>query len=135
MKEKIEILWNDLRPINKETWPYHNEEKDPDEYRFDDCGAILKKSEYGKETDFGYTIDHMFPISKGGDDNIENLRLLHWKNNKLKGDDFPTFSYDTARTLENNAFRNESMLRARPTFAYDLLAKLRSLYPQVSCYC
>ncbi len=135
MQQKIEILWDQLRPINKETWPYHTEEKNPDEYRLDDNGAIIKKSEHCEETEFGYTIDHMFPISKGGDDNIENLRLLHWRNNKLKADDFPTFSYDTARTLENDAFRNESKHRMRPTFSNEVLSKLRSLYPNASRYC
>lgn len=32
------------------------------------------------------TIDHILPKSKGGTDSIENLALVHWKCNNLKGD-------------------------------------------------
>jgi len=37
---------------------------------------------------FGATLDHVYPLSKGGDDSLENLKLAHWicnvkKSNKL----------------------------------------------------
>lgn len=36
------------------------------------------------------TIDHYLPLSKGGVDEIENLRLAHWECNHLKNDMTPT---------------------------------------------
>lgn len=129
MQQKIEKLWNDLRPINNESWPDHNYNLEPNEYRFDDLGAIIKMSEYGKETEFGWSVDHMLPLSRGGNDNIENLQLLHWSNNKLKGNDFPTYSWDTSRTLEKGVLANYSTLRIRATFSNQVLEKLREVYP------
>lgn len=43
---------------------------------------------------FGWEIDHVYPQVKGGDDNIANLRPMHWENNRSKSDDFP--NYDSA---------------------------------------
>ena len=29
------------------------------------------------------------PLSKGGNRDFDNLQLLHWRNNKYKGEDYP----------------------------------------------
>ena len=53
-------------------------------WRKDDCGAWIKRSEYGnRNSDYGWEIDH---ISAGGSDTLSNLRPLHWKNNLDKSD-------------------------------------------------
>ena len=60
--------------------------------RVDICGALIKEDDYGEMTsDYGWHIDHIKPVSKGGDDNLDNLQALHWENNLRKGEDYPCF--------------------------------------------
>lgn len=55
--------------------------------RIDQCGDIMLWSEYGKrESDHGWEIDHINPVSNGGGDALSNLQPLNWKNNASKGD-------------------------------------------------
>ena len=44
-----------------------------------------------KDSEFGWEIDHVFPVIMGGDDFEQNLRAMHWKNNESKGDDYPEY--------------------------------------------
>jgi 5-methylcytosine-specific restriction endonuclease McrA len=37
---------------------------------------------------FGATIDHVMPVSKGGADTLENMKLAHWICNIKKGAKF-----------------------------------------------
>jgi 5-methylcytosine-specific restriction endonuclease McrA len=62
------------------------EENDTDEWRKDQCGALMKYSEYGKRnTLYGWEIDHITSKDHGGEDIPSNLRPLHWQNNTAKG--------------------------------------------------
>ncbi|GAB2806106.1 HNH endonuclease [Ferruginibacter profundus] len=131
MKNKIETLWDKLRPIVKSDLTNTEISLDEAHYRLDDLGAIIKKSEFGLKTEFGWNIDHIFPISKGGDNNIENLEALHWKNNEAKGDSFPTFDYTTSAKKPITKAENESKPRVRLTFSTDTLGSLSKLYPQI----
>jgi hypothetical protein len=63
-------------------------------YRLDSCGAIIYWSSYGKDTNMGWEVDHIFPESKGGKDDHVNLRAMQHQNNSTKGDNYP--SYDCA---------------------------------------
>ena len=55
--------------------------------RKDKYGAVIHFKEYGNRgSEFGWEIDHIVPIVKGGGDELSNLQPLHWKNNASKGD-------------------------------------------------
>ena len=45
-------------------------------------------------------MDHILPVSAGGDDNPVNLRPMHWKNLQSKGDNYP--DYEFVVTAEGN---------------------------------
>lgn len=78
----------------------------PDLFRKDPCGAIIARTQYGSRTAaFGWEVDHVYPVSKGGDDNIANLRPMHWRNNASKGDDYPVYyrevTLDGSKNIES----------------------------------
>jgi HNH endonuclease len=58
-------------------------------FRKDSCGASIQRSKYGKTQRFGWEIDHIKPVSKGGTDELANLQPLLWENNRAKGDEWP----------------------------------------------
>ena len=55
--------------------------------RTDKCGKVMKWSEHGnRDSNYGWEIDHINPVSNGGGDGIGNLQPLQWENNADKGD-------------------------------------------------
>lgn len=69
--------------------------------RKDPCGAWIVRDKFGmSDNSYGWEIDHIFPISLGGDDNILNLRAMNCANNRSKGDSYP--SYIAAVTSEGS---------------------------------
>ena len=54
---------------------------------YDICSAEIDRAAYGDiESNFGWEVDHIVPISRGGSDHIGNLQPLYWENNREKGD-------------------------------------------------
>ena len=75
-KKKIDQIWDKAKNVRG---------KNPDVWRRDDKSQVIRKGSYGTQGEFGWEIDHKNPVSKGGTDNIRNLRPLHWEENRKKG--------------------------------------------------
>lgn len=82
---------------------------DKDLYRRDAAGAWIAFNSYGnRDSVLGWEIDHVWPQSKGGDDKIENLRPMNWRNNESKGDDYPVYNTAVVAVEDKNIFKIES---------------------------
>ncbi len=61
--------------------------KTSNEMKADKCGHVISFAQYGnRNSNFGWEIDHINPVSNGGGDEIDNLQPLHWRNNVNKSD-------------------------------------------------
>ena len=61
---------------------------DASNYRKDRFGFWIAFNEYGKTSTYGWEIDHVWPLSKGGLAVLSNEVATHWKNNRAKSDNF-----------------------------------------------
>ena|SRR2546421_3614887 len=60
---------------------------DPVFWRKDQYGAWIFRGHYGiKDSEYGWIIDHIKPLSKGGTDDISNLHPMQWDNTTRKAD-------------------------------------------------
>lgn len=69
-----------------------DQNNDPNIWRKDLAGAWIRKDMYGTDSKYGWEIDHIMPVSRGGQNNMSNLQPLHWENNRRKSDSYPTFT-------------------------------------------
>lgn len=61
---------------------------DPDFFRQDKFGSWIRYVDFDNQnSESGWEINHIIPLSKGGGDEIDNLQPLHWKENFRIGDD------------------------------------------------
>ncbi len=57
------------------------ERNSPATWREDSYGYFMKREFYGKKNSrYGWEIDHIKPLTAGGDDNLENLQPVQWQN-------------------------------------------------------
>jgi hypothetical protein len=113
--DKIKAVWQNAKTV---------ENYDASKYRQDVCGAWMAWDSYGKETSFGWEVDHALPVAKDGTDHSDNLRAMNWQNNRSKADDFP--DYKTAVTADGE--KNVSSVK-QLTINDATLKRLKELYP------
>lgn len=77
MKTTFDKVWEKGEPVRG---------KNPDDWRKDSAGKIIRRSSYGTRGDYGWEIDHKVPRSQGGSNDIRNLQPLHWEKNRAKAD-------------------------------------------------
>jgi 5-methylcytosine-specific restriction endonuclease McrA len=59
----------------------------PEIWRLDKYAALMKWADFGdRKSKYGWEIDHILPVLHNGNDSIENLQPLNWKNNANKAD-------------------------------------------------
>jgi len=76
-------VWNKGKPINGYSL---------NEWRYDICGKPIKFTDYGRTaSQYGWEIDHIFPVAKGGIDRLDNLQPLQWESNRNKSDTYPWY--------------------------------------------
>jgi hypothetical protein len=66
---------------------------DATQWRRDRFGHVIRFADYGNEqSQYGWHIDHIKPVSMMGFDGLYNLEPLYWKTNIEKSDIYPFHS-------------------------------------------
>lgn len=96
----------------------------PELYRQDVCEAWMMRTEYDNmNSALGWQIDRVLPLSKGGGDDLVNLRPMQHQNKASKSDDYPI--YKGVITSEESKVITE---QNEYTVRQDLQDKLTELY-------
>lgn len=99
--EIVQKVWEKAIPVTGE---------DPARVRKDICGALIHRGEFSrsaKELSFGWEIDHIKPLSKGGTDDFHNLQPLHWENNRCKSEEHPSWKCRVSGAEKLNGYLRE----------------------------
>lgn len=58
---------------------------DPRVWRRDAYGNNIRFQDYGnRQSEYGWEIDHVIPVSQSGTDDLQNLRPLQWEANAAR---------------------------------------------------
>ncbi len=79
-----------MASIKDQIWSKGSKMRDrnPEIWRRDSKGNVIRKNSYGSTGAFGWEIDHEKPKSQGGSADISNLQPLHWEANRKKSDKY-----------------------------------------------
>lgn len=99
--------------------------RNPDDWRKDICGALIKYDQYRTDDEFSWDIDHIIPRAMFEDDGKpdipENRIAMHKGNNDSKKDDFPVFTASIVGTEKFQNVRSERRLYLPPNILKELL--------------
>ncbi|RDL25101.1 HNH endonuclease signature motif containing protein [Serratia fonticola] len=77
-EQDIQDVWEKAEIVSK---------YDKEKHRKDQCGAWMEREKYGDRNSlYGWEIDHIKTVSKGGTNALSNLRPLQWENNVGRSD-------------------------------------------------
>jgi 5-methylcytosine-specific restriction endonuclease McrA len=79
-QERVQEVWETAQTIRG---------KDPDQYRRDAAGNVIRRASYGKDSEMGWEVDHKKPVNRDGSDNLRNLQPLQTDENREKSDKYP----------------------------------------------
>jgi len=92
LDNKRPLNWQSSKLLTKhseilEVWEKGHTVKgyDPKILRLDDLGNIILFDDMGSEYRYGWTVDHIKPLSEGGSDTLDNKRPLRWNAKKEEG--------------------------------------------------
>lgn len=74
-----------LAPLPEETIVWNQHFSPLYDWAVDCDGRKIKKSDYGKLTEYGWEIDHVAPSALGGLNALHNKRPRHWQGNRSAG--------------------------------------------------
>jgi 5-methylcytosine-specific restriction endonuclease McrA len=57
----------------------------------DFAGRLVHKNKYGVRAEYGWTVDHILPLSMNGPDKWENVQITHFRTNEEKLTKIPLF--------------------------------------------
>ena len=72
-KELIQQVWEKGETVRGD---------DPDIWRKDAEGNLIRRGSYGTQGEYGWEIYHKIPKAKGGSDDLRNLQPLHTEVNR-----------------------------------------------------
>lgn len=113
-EQKIQNVWNKGLVVDG---------YDSSKYRKDFAGAWIQRDKYGLQEIYGWEIDHVYPESKGGDEQIINLRPMQWENNRSKANDYPNYKAVVTSDGNTNVSKEENK-----TVNDDLQKKLKTIF-------
>ena len=88
---ELDAIWEKANPASTQ----------PAVFRKDAAGAWIKRSDYGRQdSEYGWEVDHIKPLSKNGETKLYNLRPLLHQYNASKGDSYPIWK--AAVTADDN---------------------------------
>ena len=79
-KKQKDVAWDNASKVRS---------KNPDTWRRDTYGNLIRKGSYGTNGGFGWEVDHINPKSKGGSDSSKNIQALNTKKNRSLSNKYP----------------------------------------------